>query len=964
MGSGDYCKSQLPLHQHVAEVLATIPAPTQGNLSPPPMPHPAQPRPPTPTCSQRPYWGEESQETIFRNAKVDTTYIGQGGRTFTIQAPTQSECIPGQPYTHLTEYLIWQEDFLGPPEPVTGPFWAPPEGLYSEEVERAQHNMTDTSLTIRAMATMAVMNQAVHALQEDPSARNFALQGFAMLRAWRDTIIAFQSPFCDYGSEDIRTYGNLLAESALELFHTNNMWKFEANYGSQPGTSHAPVPSAVCPPHTKLEAGNTWVNRFHYIKKRLTPRPFGQGREHLPAHLLFSPRSSPNTFHEMANSPKPAPAEASTQPNQVRATTAPGDTLRVPTVGTSATTTDGLYGVATSNDAIMSDGNAGGTNAKYGGDKAITEGICSSMHAPKPPPSGSVPRKASVPARQAKQQMEVSIEVDMGEIPGPAPIVPDVSLLSADARAIMAVLQLLKKDVEGLATRVLAVESSKQTPRTTATAPKTSSPPARPSSPPAPTPLSNWSPSPGPDPAPAPAPARQHNPARVDDASPWKTVPPKAAKSKPDSWAGKAQAGHKANPSQPKPVNPSLAKPANANLGPGKKESLESKYIFDFKGDPPTIYINKAASIADMTKWAWNTIQTKALAGNRVTVLAVGYTNSGNVKVTFAKPVSGSNVAAIQNVAPILRSALTIGDNVPLIPNVTWGHVVIMKAPAPPSSFRSESSEDILHDLLESNPGINRILKVRKGPTRSKNGKDVTLQFDDPNGYVAPLMVQKGVRLYRGFCKVRMFVEHQVLKSCTCCHKDGHFKGQCPSKIVSCGVCLLNHPTGRHDKMCKKCTDKGRTTKDKCPHMKCANCGSMKHKSSDLSCPAKTHKVFPDSIGVYGGTPDQMTRGKSVRAVLEERERNRAINEAAKRGGSVVASPSPSLTGSEKAHREAVKEGKKKAVTFSKPPRGEEGYSANLDWHMSEEQVEEDAVAWADMAMESAPSEVNTSGWS
>jgi hypothetical protein len=145
--------------------------------------------------------------------------------------------------------------------------------------------------------------------------------------------------------------------------------------------------------------------------------------------------------------------------------------------------------------------------------------------------------------------------------------------------------------------------------------------------------------------------------------------------------------GHKANPAQPKLANPTPAKPADSSPPPGKKESLEAEYIFDFKGDPPTIYINKAASIADMTKWAWNAIQTKALAGNQVTVLAVGYTNSGNVKVTFAKLVSGSNATAIQNVAPILRNALTIGDNVPLIPNVTWGHMVIMRAPAPPSSF-------------------------------------------------------------------------------------------------------------------------------------------------------------------------------------------------------------------------------------------------------------------------------------
>jgi hypothetical protein len=299
---------------------------------------------------------------------------------------------------------------------------------------------------------------------------------------------------------------------------------------------------------------------------------------------------------------------------------------------------------------------------------------------------------------------------------------------------------------------------------------------------------------------------------------------------------------------------------------------------------------------------------------------------------------------------------------VPLIPNVTWGHVVIMKAPTPPSSFRSESSADILHDLLESNPGIDRILKVRKGPTRSKTGNDITMQFDDPNGFVAPLMVQKGVRLYGKYCRVRLFVEHQVLKSCTRCHKDGHFKGQCPSKIVSCGVCLQNHPTGRHEEMCKKCTNKGRTTDEKCPHMKCANCGSMKHLSSDLLCPAKTHKVFPDSIGIYGGTPDRDTRNKSVRAVLEERAQNKAINEAAKRGGSVTASPSPPPPSTaEKAHRDEVKKGKRKAVSFAESPREEEGVGARLDWHMSEEQVEEDAAAWADVAMEG--SEVNMSGW-
>jgi hypothetical protein len=161
----------------------------------------------------------------------------------------------------------------------------------------------------------------------------------------------------------------------------------------------------------------------------------------------------------------------------------------------------------------------------------------------------------------------------------------------------------------------------------------------------------------------------------------------------------------------------------------------------------------------------------------------------------------------------------------------------------------------------------------------------------------------------------------------------------------------------------KKCTDKGRTTDDKCPHMKCANCGSMKHKSLDLSCPAKTHKVFPDSIGIYGGTPDQATKGKLVRAVLEERAQNKAINKAAKRGGSVAASPSPQPTEAEKAHRAMVKEGKRKEVTFLEAPRGEEGYSANMDWHMSEEQAEEDATAWADMATESAPSKVNMNGW-
>jgi hypothetical protein len=163
--------------------------------------------------------------------------------------------------------------------------------------------------------------------------------------------------------------------------------------------------------------------------------------------------------------------------------------------------------------------------------------------------------------------------------------------------------------------------------------------------------------------------------------------------------------------------------------------------------------------------------------------------------------------------------------------------------------------------------------------------------------------------------------------------------------------------------MCKKCTKKGRTTDDKCLHMKCTNCGSMKHKLLDLSCPAKTHKVFPDSIGIYSGTPDQTTRGKLVRAVLEERARNRAINEAAKCSSSVAASPSPSPTEAEKAHQEAVKEGKKKAATFSEPPQGEEGYSANLDWHMSKEQVEEDAIAWADMITELVLSEVNMNGW-
>jgi hypothetical protein len=56
-----------------------------------------------------------------------------------------------------------------------------------------------------------------------------------------------------------------------------------------------------------------------------------------------------------------------------------------------------------------------------------------------------------------------------------------------------------------------------------------------------------------------------------------------------------------------------------------------------------------------------------------------------------------------------------------------------------------------------------------------------------------------------------------------------------------------------------------------------------------------------------------------------------------------------------------VRKGKRKAVSFAESPQKEEGVGARLDWHMSEEQAEEDAAAWADIAMEG--SEVNTSGW-
>lgn len=76
---------------------------------------------------------------------------------------------------------------------------------------------------------------------------------------------------------------------------------------------------------------------------------------------------------------------------------------------------DGLYKAATLTEAIMLDDNAGEINAKYGADKANVEGICSSMHMPKAPSSGSISRKASVPARQGKQQTPALIEVDMGE---------------------------------------------------------------------------------------------------------------------------------------------------------------------------------------------------------------------------------------------------------------------------------------------------------------------------------------------------------------------------------------------------------------------------------------------------------------------------------------------------------------------------------------------------------------------
>ncbi|KAG8687758.1 hypothetical protein FRC09_013305 [Ceratobasidium sp. 395] len=239
------------------------------------------------------------------------------------------------------------------------------------------------------------------------------------------------------------------------------------------------------------------------------------------------------------------------------------------------------------------------------------------------------------------------------------------------------------------------------------------------------------------------------------------------------------------------------------------------------------------------------------------------YNFKGNLILTFKY---GANLEDFIQCVPHFRTFLNITDDTRIYDNVQWSKIHVTRVPTgvefPDRNYARFSEQDLLHEMLEIDPLINR-LKITQGPrwiTKATNlHKELSsfvFAFHDPDGSLLNKVLNLKWYMFGSEVTPLEWQDKPLLKGCSRCLSLEHDTEGCRNAF-RCNRCGGAHSTNNHNKHCTQCIKEDVLMYQRCSHAaKCVHC-SGPHPSSDSTCPtkAKFRLPFAQTIARNFGVP-------------------------------------------------------------------------------------------------------------